>query len=98
MKLRDETRAYIKFFEEVSSDICEIKAILHSTKEANKEDTKNFASTILSGVSADINVLKQMSDEDTASREVMARLEKRINELKSGKDERDKQPENSGKK
>ena len=105
MKLRDETRAYIKFLEEVSSDICEIKAILHSTKEANKEDTKNFASeaqaeyaTILSGVSADINVLKQMSDEDTASREVMARLEKRINELKSGKDERDKQPENSGKK
>ena len=105
MKLRDETRAYIKFFEEVSSDICEIKAILHSTKEANKEDTKNFASeaqaeyaTILSGVSADINVLKQMSDEDTASREVIARLEKRINELKSGKDERDKQPENSGKK
>ena len=44
MKLSDETRAYIKFFEEVSSDICEIKAILHSTKEANKEDTKNFAS------------------------------------------------------
>ena len=74
MKLRDETRAYIKFLEEVSSDICEIKAILHSTKEANKEDTKNFATgaqaeyaTILEGVSADINVLKQMSEEDTAS-------------------------------
>ena len=105
MKLRDETRAYIKFLEEVSSDICEIKAILHSTKEANKEDTKNFATgaqaeyaTILEGVSADINVLKQMSEEDTASREVIARLEERINELKSGKDERDKQPENSGKK
>ena len=42
--------------------------------------------------------MKQMSEEDTASREVMARLEKRINELKSRKDERDKQPENSGKK
>ena len=105
MKLRDETRAYIKFLEEVSSDIGEIKAILHSTKKANKEDTKNFATgaqaeyaTILEGVSTDINVLKQMSEEDTVSREVMARLEERINELKSGKFERDKQPENSGKK
>ena len=40
MKLRDENRAYINFLEEVSSDISEIKALLHSIKEAKKEDTK----------------------------------------------------------
>ena len=105
MKLRDETRAYVKFLEEVSSDISEIKAILHSIKEAKKEDTENIATgaqaeyaTILEGVSADINVLKQICEEDTASREVIARLEERINEFKSGQNERDTQPENSGKK
>ena len=105
MKLRDETRAYVKFLEEVSSDISEIKAILRSIKEAKKEDTENIATgaqaeyaTILEGVSADINVLKQICEEDTASREVIARLEERINEFKSGQIERDTQPENSGKK
>ena len=105
MKLRDETRAYIKFLEEVSSDISEIKAILHSIKEAKKKDTENIATgaqaeyaTILEGVSADIDVLKQICEEHTASREVIARLEERINELKSGQNERDTQPENSGKK
>ena len=67
MRLRDETREYIKFLEEVSSDICEIKAILHSIKEAKKEDPKNIATgaqvdyaTILDGTSSDMNVLKQM--------------------------------------
>ena len=40
MKLRDENRAYINFLEEVSSDISEIKALLHSIKEAKKEDTE----------------------------------------------------------
>ena len=79
MKLRDETRAYIRFLEEVSSDINEIKAILHSIKQAKKDD-------------------KQIWEDDTASREVIARLEARINELKSGQNERDTQPENSGKK
>ena len=42
MKLRDETRAYINFLEEVSSDISEIKALLHSIKEAKKEDTEGM--------------------------------------------------------
>ena len=91
MRLRDETRAYIKFLEEVSSDISEIKALLHSMKEAKKEDTEPIATgaqvdyaTILDGVSSDISVLKQMCVEDTASSGVIARLEERINELKSG--------------
>ena len=93
MRLRDETRVYIKFLEEVSSDISEIKALLHSMKEAKKEDTEPIATgtqvdyvTILDGASSDINVLKQMCVEDTASSGVIARLEERINELKSGKD------------
>ena len=42
MKLRDENRAYINFLEEVSSDISEIKALLHSIKEAKKEDTEGM--------------------------------------------------------
>ena len=42
MKLRDETRAYINFLEEVSSDISEIKALLHSIKEAKEEDTEGM--------------------------------------------------------
>ena len=39
MKLIEETRAYSKFLEEVSSDISEIKALLHSIKEAKRGDT-----------------------------------------------------------
>ena len=96
MRLEDETRAYINFVEEVSSDISEIKALLHSIKEAQKEDTEHIATgaqvdyaTILEGASSDINVLKQMCVEDTASSRVIAKLEERINELKSGKDARD---------
>ena len=103
MRVRDETRTYIKFLEEVSSDISEIKAILHSIKEAKREDTENIDTgaqgeyaTILEGASSDINVLKQMCVEDTVSRGVIARLEERINELKSGQDERDARAGNSG--
>ena len=96
MRLEYETRAYINFVEEVSSDISEIKALLHSIKDAQKEDTEHIATgaqvdyaTILEGASSDINVLKQMCVEDTASSGVIAKLEERINELKSGKDARD---------
>ena len=96
MRLIDETRAYIKFLEELSSDISEIKAILHSIKEAKKKDSQHIATgaqaecaTILGGASSDINVLKQMCVQDTASSGGIARLEERINELKSGQDERD---------
>ena len=103
MRLIDETRAYIKFLEEVSSDISEIKAILHSIKEAKKKDSEHIATgaqaeytTILEGASSDINVLKQMCVEDTASSGVITRLEERINELKSGQDERDAPAGNSG--
>ena len=103
MGLIDETRAYIKFLEEVSLDISEIKAILHSIKEAKKKDSEHIATgaqaeyaTILEGASSDINVLKQMCVENTASSGVIARLEERINELKSGQDERDARAGNSG--
>ena len=103
MRLEYETRAYINFVEEVSSDISEIKALLHSIKDAQKEDTEHIATgaqvdyaTILEGASSDINVLKQMCVEDTASSGVIARLEERINELKSGQDERDARAGNSG--
>ena len=96
MRLEYETRAYINFVEEVSSDISEIKALLHSIKKAQNEDTEHIATgaqvdyaTILEGASSDINVLKQMCVEDTASSRVIAKLEERINELKSGKDARD---------
>ena len=64
-------------------------------KEAKKEHTEHIATgaqvdyaRILDGASSDINVLKQMCVEDTASSEVIARLEERVNELKSGQDER----------
>ena len=103
MKLIDETRAYIKFLEEVNSDISEIRGILHSINEAKKKDPELIATgaqaeyaTILEGASSDINVLKQMCVEDTASSGVIARLEERINELKSGQDERDARVGNSG--
>ena len=95
MGLRDETRAYIKFLQEVSSDISEIKALLHSMQETKKEDTQHIATgaqvdyaAILDGASSDIKVLKQICVEDTASSGVIARLQERINELKSGQDER----------
>ena len=42
MKLIEEIRAYSKFLEEVSSDINEIKALLHSIKEAKREDTEKI--------------------------------------------------------
>ena len=42
MKLIDETRTYSKFLEEVSSDINEIKTLLHSMKEAKREDTEKI--------------------------------------------------------
>ena len=103
MRLEKETQAYINFLEEVSSDISEIKALLHSTKEEKKEDTKNTITgaqaeyaTTLEGASSDIKVLKQMCVEDTASREVIARLEETINELKSGQYESDVPAGNSG--
>ena len=87
----------------MNSDISEIRGILHSINEAKKKDPELIATgaqaeyaTILEGASSDINVLKQMCVEDTASSGVIARLEERINELKSGQDERDARVGNSG--
>ena len=51
----------------------------------------------LEGVSSDINNLKQKVELDTASKEDITRLEKKIDKLKVGQDECDNQPNNSGK-
>ena len=42
MKLRDKTQADTTFLQELSSDISEVKALLHSIKEENKEDTEGM--------------------------------------------------------
>ena len=155
-RIRDETRAYIKCLEEVSSDVSELKALLNSIKQtivlvleqkinALKEaqdqrddtntqrytmilesvssdisDLRNLSSAMkqaadntatkhdiamlkaqeakgLEGVSSDINNLKQKVELDTASKEDITRLEKKIDKLKVGQDERDNKPNNSGK-
>ena len=161
--IRDETRAYIKCLEEVSSDVSELKALLNSIKQTKEEDTANIVLVLeqkinalkeaqdqrddtntqhhtmilesvssdisdlrnlssamkqaadntatkhdiamlkaqeakgLEGVSSDINNLKQKVELDTASKEDITRLEKKIDELKVGQDECDNQPNNSGK-
>ena len=161
--IRDETRAYIKCLEEVSSDVSELKALLNSIKQTKEEDTANIVLVLeqkinalkeaqdqrddtntqhytmilesvssdisdlrnlssamkqaadntatkhdiamlkaqeakgLEGVSSDINNLKQKVELDTASKEDITRLEKKIDKLKVGQDECDNQPNNSGK-
>ena len=119
--IREETRAYIKFLEDVSSDISEIKESLSFLKSAKRGDTENITilenkikemkeaqekldaenkqkyTAILEGVTSTINTLKNKVEENTASREDISRLEKRISELKEGQDERYAQPKTSGK-
>ena len=119
--IREETRAYVKFLEGISSDIGEIKELLSFLKSAKRGDTENITIlennikemkeaqekldaenkqkyiTILEGVSSTINTLKNKVEENTASREDISRLEKRISELKEGQDERYAQPKTSGK-
>ena len=161
--IRDETRAYIKCLEELSSDVSELKALLNSIKQTKEEDTANIVLVLeqkinalreaqdqrddtntqqytmilesvssdisdlrnlssamkqaadntatkhditmlkaqeakgLEGVSSDINNLKQKVELDTASKEDITRLEKKIDKLNVGQDECDNQPNNSGK-
>ena len=161
--IRDETRAYIKCLEEVSSDVSELKALLNSIKQTKEEDAANIVLVLekkinalkeaqdqrhdtntqhytmilesvssdisdlrnlssamkqaadntatkhdiamlkaqeakgLECVSSDINNLKQKVELDTASKEDITRLEKKIDKLKVGQDECDNQPNNSGK-
>ena len=52
--IREETRAYIKFLEDVSSDISEIKELLSFLKSAKRGDTENI--TILE------NKIKEMKE------------------------------------
>ena len=121
MRIRDESRAYIMFLEEVSADIHELKASLHSIRRANEEDMEHIAmilekkiqaltvaqdqldaknrehySPILLGVSSDIDDVKKKLKEDTASKEDITRLEKKIEELKEGQEECHAQSKNQG--
>ena len=51
----------------------------------------------LESLSSDINDLKQQVEVDNASKEDITRLEKKIDELKAGRDEHDNLPDKSGK-
>ena len=92
MRLRDETRAYINFLEEVNSDISEVKATLQALKAGQEQQYW----PILSSLSSDVSDVKQKVEEDVANKEDIIRLEKKIDELKEGQRERDAQSKNSG--
>ena len=74
-----------------------MKQAAHDT--ATKHDIAMLkAQEGLESVSSEIDVLKQKVEENTASKEDITRLEKKIEELKNVQEERDYQPINSGKK
>ena len=93
MRQRDETRAYINFLKEVSSDINEVKALLQAMKEGQEQPY----TPILLSLSSDVNDVKQKVEEDIAKKEDIERLEKKIDELRKGQGERAAQSKNSGK-
>ena len=93
MRQRDETRAYINFLKEVSSDINEVKALLQAMKEGQEQPY----TPILLSLSSDVNDIKQKVEEDIAKKEDIERLEKKIDELRKGQGERAAQSKNSGK-
>ena len=93
MRLRDETRAYINFLKEVSSDINEVKALLQAMKEGQEQPY----TPILLSLSSDVNDVKQKVEEDIAKKEDIERLEKKIDELRKGQGERAAQSKHSGK-
>ena len=93
MRQRDETRAYINFLKEVSSDINEVKALLQAIKEGQEQPY----TPILLSLSSDVNDVKQKVEEDIAKKEDIERLEKKIDELRKGQGEVAAQSKNSGK-
>ena len=93
MRQRDETRAYINFLKEVSSDINEVKALLQAMKEGQEQSY----TPILLSLSSDVNDVKQKVGEDIAKKEDIERLEKKIDELQKGQGEGVAQSKNSGK-
>ena len=93
MRQRDETRAYINFLKEVSSDINEVKALLQAMKEGQEQPY----TPILLSLSSGVNDVKQKVEEDIAKKEDIERLEKKIDELRKGQGERAAQSKNSGK-
>ena len=93
MRQRDETRAYINFLKEVSSDINEVKALLQAMKEGQEQPY----TPILLSLSSDVNDVKQKVEEDIAKKEDIKRLDKKIDELRKGQGERAAQSKNSGK-
>ena len=93
MRQRDETRAYINFLKEVSSDINEVKALLQVMKEGQEQPY----TPILLSLSSDVNDVKQKVEEDIAKKEDIERLERKIDVLQKGQGERAAQSKNSGK-
>ena len=93
MRQRDETRAYINFLKEVSSDINEVKALLQTMNEGQEQPY----TPILLSLSSDVNDVKQKVEEDIAKKEDIERLEKKIDELQKRQGEGDAQSKNSGK-
>ena len=72
-------------------------------EERIREETRAYIKCLedfregLESLSSDINDLKQQVEVDNASKEDITRLEKKIDELKVGRDEHDNLPDNSGK-
>ena len=72
-------------------------------EERIREETRAYIKCLedfregLESLSSHINDLKQQVEVDNASKEDITRLEKKIDELKVGRDEHDNLPDNSGK-
>ena len=101
---RDDTNTqhYTMILESVSSDISDLRNLSSAMKQAaDNTATKHDIAMLkaqeakgLEGVSSDINNLKQKVELDTASKEDITRLKKKIDKLKVGQDEFDNQPNN----
>jgi len=100
--VRAETRAYIKFLEDVSSDIDELKALSTALKQkvesdtAHKEDIAMLEEKVNELIGSAIDELKQKVEGHTASKEDVAMLEQKITELKTAQEARNPPSNNSG--
>jgi len=100
--IREETHAYIKFLEGVSSDINELKALSTALKlkvesdTADKEDIAMLEEKVNELIGSAMDELKQKVEGHTASKEDVALLEQKIRELKTAQDVRDAPSKSSG--
>ena len=98
------TQHYTMILESVNSDISKLRNLSSAMNQAAHDTaTKHDIAMLkaqegLESVSTEIDVFKQKVEENTASKEDITRLEKKIEELKNVQEERDYQPINSGKK